>query len=108
MAASERGRTAVAAVDPPDLAPRRLCPPANPTREERVQKSGLLGSARAANPQLRAVEALLAAASGEDPFCLYLRGLVAIDRWGCCVWGVSGEAARPAPVAGGWHSRRCC
>jgi hypothetical protein len=50
------------------------------TREERVQKSGLLGGARAANPQLRAVEALLAAAAPDDPFCLYLRALAAIDR----------------------------
>jgi hypothetical protein len=52
-----------------------------------VQKSGLLGAAAAPNPQLATVEALLssrdAAAAGadDDAFCLYLRGLVAIDGW---------------------------
>ncbi|GBF90303.1 anaphase-promoting complex subunit 8 [Raphidocelis subcapitata] len=48
---------------------------------DRVQKSGLLGAAQSANPQLGAVEALLDCRTAEvDPFCLYLRGLVAVDR----------------------------
>lgn len=50
-------------------------------RAERVQKSGLLGAAHSANPQLGAVEALLDCRTAElDPFCLYLKGLVAMDR----------------------------
>lgn len=52
-------------------------------REERIENDGPLGKQDVDNKDLEAVEAELAALRQQgsaDPFCLYLYGLVLIDK----------------------------